>query len=65
MSIQIRVTATDQGFPAKIGEATVEVVVVRDRGELRFSTSQYSSTISENRDVNSEVIRVTAAPSVS
>ena len=61
---QVKVQAVDQGFPQKTGEATVEVQVVRDRGELRFSSSSYATTISENKEVDTEVLRVTASPSV-
>lgn len=62
--LQVKVLATDHGTPARTDEATVEVTIVRDRGELRFSTTMYTVTVSENKEVNSDVTRVTAAPSV-
>ena len=63
--LQIRVLATDGGVPQKTDTATVEVLIIRDRGTLRFGSSAYRASVSENREVNSEVTRVSVSPSVS
>ena len=62
---QIKVVARDGGVPQLQDETTVEVTVIRDRGTLRFSTSQYRATVSENKAVGSDVVKITASPGVS
>ena len=54
----------DKGIPARKDEMRVEITVIQDQGTLRFSSNKYQTTISENRDVNSEVIRVSTSPGV-
>lgn len=62
---QLRILAQDQGEPQKSDELFVEVTIIRDQGQLRFSTELYEVRISENMEVRQEVTRVAAAPSVS
>ncbi len=57
--------ARDGGVPQREDTATVEVTIIRDRGVLRFGSATYRGSVSENRDVNSEVLRVSVSPSVS
>ena len=63
--LQIKVAARDSGVPQLEDETSVEVTVIRDRGTLRFSTSRYSGTVSENKPTGSSVVKVTASPGVS
>ena len=62
---QVQVEATDFGIPVRATTHTVDVTVLRDKGELRFSSDNYQTQISENRDVGSTIYTVTAAPGVS
>ncbi len=61
----MKIVAQDRGSPSRSDVATVEVVIIRDRGQLRFGTQMYRSTISENRAVGQSVTKVQASPSVS
>ena len=63
--LQLRIVARDHGEPQLQDEISLEVSVVRDQGLLRFSTEVYQVRLSENKDINSEATRVSAAPSVS
>ena len=62
---QVQVEASDSGIPIRSATHTVDVTVQRDQGELRFSSDNYYTQISENRDVGSTIYTVTAAPGVS
>ena len=53
------------GEPQKTAETVVEVTVLRDRGQLKFSQQNYQVTITENKEVQQEVLRVNTAPNVS
>ena len=57
--------ARDHGEPQKETTSFVEVTVKRDKGTLRFSTNNYRVTISENKQLNSGIIKLNAQPSVS
>ena len=57
--------ARDHGEPQKETTTYVEVTVKRDKGSLRFSSNNYRVTISENKPLNSNFIRLNAQPSVS
>ena len=62
---QVRVKARDKGEPVREDEATVEVRINRDRGQLRFGSQMYQTTTTENRAVGQEMTRVSASPNVS
>ena len=62
---RIKVVASDQGQPQKTAETFVEVTVIRDRGQLKFSQQNYDVTVTENKEAGQEVIRVNTAPNVS
>ncbi len=43
----------------------MDVSIIQDRGVLRFGASTYRVSVSENREPNTEITRVTANPAVS
>ena len=57
--------ARDHGEPQKESASYVEVTVKRDKGKLRFSPDNDRVTITENKELNSNVYRLHAQPSVS
>ena len=57
--------AADKGIPVRTAVVTVEVTVKRDRGQLKFSSDTYKTTVSENKKVGDEVARTYASPGVS
>ena len=63
--LQLQVTAIDEGIPALSGQAVVTVNITID-DTLRFVQLQpYVAQISENHLVDSEVVTVSATPTVS
>lgn len=63
--MQLKVVATDKGDPPRSDETYVEVTILRDKGLLKFGSTMYNVRVSENKEENSEIVRVSASPSVS
>lgn len=64
INLQINCQATDQGTPQRSSNTYVEVTVIRSQGQLAFSLPSYAITISENVNINSNVITTLAQPGV-
>ena len=52
----------DLGEPRRATTTGVEVQVLRDNGEVKFSTDTYVVTVSENKRVGERVTGVNASP---
>ena len=65
MIFQVRVVAMDHGVPPRTGATMIEVNVLRDNGVLSFSADEYTTSITENREVGSVIYTVRASPGVS
>ena len=63
--LELKLVAADLGDPVRSAEVALTVTLLRDRDTLRFSQRNYTSRISENREVGQEVTRVQTAPNVS
>ena len=50
------------GEPRKATTTGVEVQVLRDNGDVKFSTETYAVTVSENKRVGERVTGVNASP---
>ena len=59
---RIRVQAYDNGSPRLSTTTYVEVTVIRSQGTLAFTLPSYAIVVSENRQINSNVITTLAQP---
>lgn len=65
LSYQLTVRAQDHGVPPRHSDATLEVTVLRDKGNLTFSQDNYTTQVSENENIGTLILTVRASPGVS
>ncbi|XP_046579033.1 protocadherin Fat 4-like [Haliotis rubra] len=61
---RIRTTATDGGSPGRSAVTYVEVTVLRETGRLAFTLPYYRVVISENTEVNKNILFALAQPGI-
>lgn len=65
LTLKLRATASDGGFPAKSRTCTAIIAIEQDGGTLIFIPNNYLVNIDENRPIDDVIETVTAFPTVS